>query len=104
MRNRQAKPNVWIRARITVFTDKAIRIKPANQDEQFWLPKSQVVNMDDIVAYLTSLPEEEAKVEYVDIEAKEWIVTKNGIPTVEETGKEKDDDESEEAWDDDTPF
>lgn len=84
-------PNVYIRARVVLVTEKAIKIQPANQPSFYWLPKSQVINIDEILDYLTTLTEGDATVEYVDIEAKEWIVRKNGIPTVEDTGEEEED-------------
>ncbi len=75
-------PLVWIRALLIRATEKAVLIQPANQEFQYWLPKSQVQNLDEVRAEC----EEEL---YGDWLVKEWIVGKNGIPTVEETGKEE---------------
>lgn len=75
---------VWIRARLTYVSDKAIQFIPANTKEKYWLPKSQIVNLEDV------LIEGEDFESYIDIEAKEWIVQKNNIPTVDETGEEHD--------------
>ncbi len=73
---------VWIRAHLTYVSDKAIQFIPANTKEKYWLPKSQIVNLEDV------LIEGEDFESYIDIEAKEWIVQKNNIPTVDETGEE----------------
>ena len=75
---------VWIRARLSYISDKAIRFQPANTRETYWLPKSQIINLEDV------LIEGEDFESYVDIEAKEWIVRSNNIPTVDETGEEHD--------------
>lgn len=81
--SRQDKPNVWIRAKLSYTTDKAVRIKPANQNNLYWLPKSQIVNLVDVLSEI-----EEGDGQYTDWEVKEWIASKNEIPTVEETGEE----------------
>ncbi len=78
--SRQDNPLVWVRACLIRSTEKAIYIQPANQESQYWLPKSQVENLDEVMA------ECEGEL-YGDWLVKEWIVNKNGIPTVEETGR-----------------
>lgn len=96
--SRQDKPNVYVRARLTHVTEKAIQLQPANRKEKYWLPKSQVVNIDMVIDYLTSLPSAEAEIEYVDLEVKEWICTKNGIPTIDDTGEEEEDFDFDEGF------
>lgn len=64
--SRRNDNTVWIRARLTYTTEKAIQIQPANHPNTFWLPKSQVVNLEDAIAYLTELSQEEAEVTYTD--------------------------------------
>ncbi len=73
-------PLVWVRACLIRSTEKAVLIQPANQESQYWLPKSQVQNLDEVMA------ECEGEL-YGDWLVKEWIVNKAGIPTVEETGR-----------------
>ncbi len=73
-------PLVWVRACLIRSTEKAIYIQPANQESQYWLPKSRVHNLDEAMA------ECEGEL-YGDWLVEEWVVNKNGIPTVEETGR-----------------
>lgn len=80
---------VYIRAKLSHATEKAICLIVAGHEGKYWLPKSQVVNIDEAMEYLTSLPEEESKVEYVDWEVKEWIVQKNGMPTGDDDYEEE---------------
>jgi hypothetical protein len=85
-------------------TEKAICIRPDGQTEDFWVPKSQVHNCDQLLAEASP-----GDRDYYPWEIKEWLVSNKDIPFTEyldtTTGEIEDAERLQELdFNDDAPF